>query len=70
MSEDLLRQIEHRGRTATAILSAVREVSPSERERFTDLMLDRHTDEIESLREKNRGEEPRDITLTRSHERS
>ena len=52
MNEDHLRQIEHRGRTATAILSVVEEASQFERERITELMIGQHTDDIESLREK------------------
>lgn len=52
MSEDHLRQIEHRGRTATAILSVVQEASQFERERITELMIGQHTDDIESLKEK------------------
>ena len=52
MSEDHLRQVEHRGRTATAILSVVQEASQFERERITELMIGQHTDDIESLREK------------------
>ena len=52
MGEDHFRQIEHRGRTATAILSVVREASQVERERSTELMVDQHGDEIESLKEK------------------
>ena len=49
MGEDHFRQIEHRGRTATAILSVVREASQVERERSTELMVDQHGDEIEFL---------------------
>ena len=53
MSEDHFRQTEHRGRTATAILSVVQEASQFERERITELMLGQHGEEIESLKEKN-----------------
>ncbi|KAL9955728.1 hypothetical protein ACROYT_G037095 [Oculina patagonica] len=52
MSEEHLRQIEHRSRPTTAILSVVQEASPYERERYTELMIGQHTDDIESLREK------------------
>ena len=52
MGEDHIRQIEHRGRTATAILSFVQEASQFERERITELMVGQHSDEIDSLKEK------------------
>ncbi|KAJ7384381.1 hypothetical protein OS493_021788 [Desmophyllum pertusum] len=48
MSEDHLRQIEHRGR-ATAILSVVQDASPFDRESY---MIDQHSGDIESLKEK------------------
>ena len=52
MGEDHFRQIEHRGRAATAILSFVQEASQFERERITELMVGQHGEEIESLKEK------------------
>ena len=52
MGEDHFRQIEHRGRTATAILRVVQEASQFERERITELMLGQHSEEIVSLKEK------------------
>lgn len=52
MTEDHLRQIEHRGRPATAILSVVQEASPFERERLNELTINQHGEEIESLKEK------------------
>ena len=53
MGEDHFRQIEHRGRAATAILSFVQEASQFERERITELMVGQHSEEIESPKEKN-----------------
>jgi len=52
MGEDHFRQIEHRGRTATAILSVVQEASQSERQRITEFMVGQNSEEIESLKAK------------------
>ena len=52
MGEDHFRQVENRGRTATAILSVVQEASQFERERITELIVGQHSDEIGSLKEK------------------
>lgn len=52
MSEDHLRQIEHRGRTATAILGVIQETSQFERERINEIIISQHTGDIESLKEK------------------
>jgi len=50
MGEDHYRQIEHRGRTTTAIV--VQEASQFERERITEFIVGQHSEEIESLKEK------------------
>ena len=52
MGEDHFRQIEHRGRAATAILSFVQEASQFERERMTEFLVDQNSEEIESLKKK------------------
>lgn len=52
MGEDQFRQVEHRGRTATAIFGVVQDASPFERERITEIMVGQNSEEIESLKEK------------------
>ena len=42
MSEDHSRQMQHRGRTATAIPSVAQEASQFEREQITGLMVGQH----------------------------
>ena len=51
MSEDHLRQIENRGRTATAFFGLV-ETSQAERERLNEIIISQHGGEIDSLKEK------------------
>ena len=51
MSEDHLRQIENRGRTATAFFGLV-ETSQAERERLNVIIISQHGGEIDSLKEK------------------
>ena len=51
MSEDHLRQIENRGRTATAFFGLV-ETSQAERERLNEIIISQHSGEIDSLKEK------------------
>ena len=52
MSEDHLRQIENRGRTATAFFGLVHETSQAERERMNEIIINQHGGEIDSLKEK------------------
>lgn len=52
MSDDHLRQIENRGRTATAIFGLVHETSQFERERINEFIINQHGGEIDSLKEK------------------
>ena len=52
MGEEHLRQVEHRGRPATAILSFVREATALEQESINEIMIGQHGEEIESLKEK------------------
>ena len=63
MCEDQIRQVEHRGRTATAIFGVVQDALPFERERITEILVGQNSEEIESLKEKYSTEERRDIAL-------